>query len=336
MSHTNRASGIGAIAHGLFSALPCDSLLSIRGRKGCNTWSSRQDRITRPTPVNLTQFIRHYQPDVLLSIETTFDNGHMVHDVCAEHHVKTATIIMHEAYSPGLTRSGLYICPTRVCFDRVAEPNKAYFELPIELDLFPFTPRTRARRLLHVMGFGTLHNRRQTREVVAGFLVADIPNATLTVHCLQEWRHVYGHHQDPRVTYRRQFLPQQRTIYDDFDILLQPDAYAGFGLPLLEAQACGLPVITTDAPPMNEQITNHLQLVPVDHTQRLESRGTMPTRVNTDLHIVTPDTIADTIRRVAAANITLLSFRARRYAETRAWTETKAHKLRALIQNIPG
>lgn len=41
-------------------------------------------------------------------------------------------------------------------------------------------------------------------------------------------------------------------LYEHGDIALQPSRYEGIGLQMLEAQACGLPIITTDAPPMNE------------------------------------------------------------------------------------
>lgn len=335
LSYTNLSSGVGVIAHGLFRWLPGDSFLSIPGRKGQGRWTDRQINTARPKPATLRYFLRHFQPDVLVSVETMFDNGHLVSDICAERQVTTATVIMHESYNPGRTRLGLYLCPTRVCYDRVEEPNKAYFELPVDTAYFPFRPRTQARRFLHVMGYGAAYNRRQTREVVTGFLEADIPDATLTVHCLQNWRVEYGDCEDPRVTYRLQHLPNRRTVFYGFDVLIQPESYAGFGLPLLEAQACGLPVITTDAPPMNEQVHDPDALVPVAKVVPLETRSNSPTRVNTPQYLVTPEGVAGAIRRVAAGDIPEKSQRARRYAEARAWTEAKAEELRALLLAIP-
>ncbi|MFA5147357.1 MAG: glycosyltransferase family 1 protein [Candidatus Omnitrophota bacterium] len=41
-------------------------------------------------------------------------------------------------------------------------------------------------------------------------------------------------------------------IYNKARIVLFPSLYEGFGLPVLEAMACGKPVITSDIPPMNE------------------------------------------------------------------------------------
>ena len=336
LSYTNQASGIGAIAHGLFRWLPADSVLSIASRKGTARWSDRQLDVTRCRPPHVVRFLRRFTPDAVVAVESMFDDGYHVHDECRQRHIRTATIIMQESYNPGRTRVGLNICPTRVCRDRLRISNAAYFELPIELDLFPFTLRTQARRFLHIMGHGVQFNRRQTREVIAGFLEADLPDAaTLTVHCLQDWRPAYGHTSNPRVIFRRRPMLDQRTIYAGFDVLVQPESYAGFCLPILEAQASGLPIVTTNAAPMNEQACDSASLVPVHRAVPLETRSGSPTRVNTTQHLVTPADVAGTITHLASGNIAAKSRRARDYAESRAWTAAKADELRALLEAIP-
>ena len=335
MSYSNQASGVGVLAHGLTKWLPADSFLSIRSSKGQDHWIEQQTNITAPRPPLLETFLRRYKPDVLLSIETMFDNGYYVHDTCSRRRIRTATVIMHESYNPGRTQVGLYICPTCIAYDRVDVANRAYFEFPIEIEPFPFSLRTQASRFLHVMGHGAMYNRRQTRETVAGFLEANLPDTTLTVHCLQDWRAEYGRREDPRVTYRRKLFPNRADVYAGFDVLIQPSSYEGFGLPILEAQACGMPVITTDAAPMNEHILNRDALVPVDKVIRLETRGACPTRVNCNQHLVTAEGIANTITQLAAGDIPEKSRLAREYAETRAWTETRAVELRALLAAIP-
>jgi glycosyltransferase involved in cell wall biosynthesis len=42
------------------------------------------------------------------------------------------------------------------------------------------------------------------------------------------------------------------TLLQTADALLQPSVYEGFGLPVLEAMACGCPVVATDIPPFRE------------------------------------------------------------------------------------
>ena len=62
----------------------------------------------------------------------------------------------------------------------------------------------------------------------------------------------------------QEFLP---TVYSAFDVMMQCSLGEGFGLPIIEAQACGVPVIGTDHPVISEVIGNTLGCgccVPVD------------------------------------------------------------------------
>ena len=45
-------------------------------------------------------------------------------------------------------------------------------------------------------------------------------------------------------------------LYKSAKILLFPSLEEGLGLPILEAQVCGCPVVTTDIPPMNKNVIN--------------------------------------------------------------------------------
>ena len=56
--------------------------------------------------------------------------------------------------------------------------------------------------------------------------------------------------------YRQMFNPQpprnMAAIYSTFDVLLNASAGEGFGIPIMEAQACGIPTIVTDFSAMKE------------------------------------------------------------------------------------
>lgn len=58
--------------------------------------------------------------------------------------------------------------------------------------------------------------------------------------------------QHPRITVLRDDLPSLAPLMRSCDLLLHTARGVGFSLPVLEALACGLPVVSTDLPPVRE------------------------------------------------------------------------------------
>jgi glycosyltransferase involved in cell wall biosynthesis len=54
------------------------------------------------------------------------------------------------------------------------------------------------------------------------------------------------------VEIRAKRLRSRAELYDEGDVFLAPSRFEGLGFGLMESQACGMPLITTNAPPMNE------------------------------------------------------------------------------------
>ncbi len=62
------------------------------------------------------------------------------------------------------------------------------------------------------------------------------------------------------------FVRDRQSIYEDSDVLLFPSLYEGFGLPLLEAMARGMPVVASDIPPLRELFESGGRLLPLNDT----------------------------------------------------------------------
>jgi hypothetical protein len=90
-------------------------------------------------------------------------------------------------------------------------------------------------------------------------------------------------------------------------------------LQLLECQAAGLPLVTTDAPPMNE--CRPFRAAPVSRTEMVFVYGEQPV----DAHLVAPETLAEVLGRIHGIDLGEASRQARAYIEEeRSWARLRA------------
>lgn len=158
----------------------------------------------------------------------------------------------------------LMLCPTRHTLACVSDWKRRYgygWEVvggswPIHPQHFPFRLRESCQRLLYVDGWGggTSHSldgrplpyQRKGIELIAAAARLD-PTLPFLVVSQRNVRPLLPDHVP--------VLPpptDNRHLYLSGDLCVQPSHWEGLGLPLLECQAAGLPLVTTGAPPMNE------------------------------------------------------------------------------------
>lgn len=100
-------------------------------------------------------------------------------------------------------------------------------------------------------------------------------------------------------------------LYNAADVLLFCTGGEGFGLPLIEAQACGVPVVTTDYAAGPEQVGEGLT-VKADDYEIINTPGVR--RALTSI-----DGMAEALTKIMNANRDKMARRARRFAERYSW-----------------
>lgn len=231
----------------------------------------------------------------------------------------------------------LMICPTahthRVFRDWRAAYGHAWdlttFPWPIDVDRFRFRERRRCERFLFVNGTGgcpadrpdgsATPYRRKGMELLfeaarrapeLSFLAYSQVGIDLPVPANVEVRAAPG---------------DNRRLYDEGDACVQPSHWEGLGLTLLECQAAGLPLITTDAPPMNE--FRPFRVVPAAGVDVVSLFGCHPFAAR---H-AGPDDLARVLREVAGTDLAEASRAARAHVESGHSWERTAPAIRSLL-----
>ena len=128
---------------------------------------------------------------------------------------------------------------------------------------------------------GFLSRRKPLAEVLKAFRRFDDPAATLVIKAQVE-REVNllrkGAERDRRVEVVIEDLPTDAhlRLFAAADVCVAPSRWEGLGLHLYESMALGLPVITNDAPPMNEIVRNRDNGILVPSRTRGRAKSGIP------------------------------------------------------------
>lgn len=122
----------------------------------------------------------------------------------------------------------------------------------------------------HSAGMGGINLRKGTDLLVRAFSSIEATGAKLIIHSqkplhtFQEVAQVIAAH--PRITFIHETVAPPG-LYHLADVYVYPSRLDGLGLTIMEALASGLPVITTDSPPMSEFVTDQVtgKLVKVEY-----------------------------------------------------------------------
>lgn len=246
--------------------------------------------------------------DVILSCETFYDWS--VVPQAKSLGVRTVLMPMFEMspangfqYQP----DGL-LCPSTLDY-RVLSGNKEYLPVPVATDVLGWKGRQRAETFVHIASHGGMNGRKGTGIVLDAVRLAKSDFRMI----IYTWNEVEC--DDPRVEVRRLNFKNYWQLWREGDVLVYPQDYNGICLPVLEAFASGMAVMTTDIEPFNEWLPREA-LIPKRGMRRLRAAGSL---MEVDAAIISPEDVAAKIDAMAGTDISAFSEAGRKHAEENSW-----------------
>lgn len=185
--------------------------------------------------------------------------------ICHELGIKVYSYLVWEKFKNAETYQGFdrILTPT-LSFGRLLRTNKfrkfTYVPYSIDLDVFPKKERkmNEVFTFFHPGGFGGVHNRKNTQLVIDAFMKLDNPKTKLIITSLVALEHVEDLPDNIEIISKNLSRQEMIDMYYKADAVLLPSKWETVGLPFLESLAAGTPVVTVNAPPMNEFIKEGL------------------------------------------------------------------------------
>jgi len=149
----------------------------------------------------------------------------------------------------------LFLCPNLKAVEVLRSygfDNTMHVPWPLDLEALPSREVSGvARTFIHNAGLVDHDDRKGTSCVVKAFSKVRNPDICLIIRMQQESPLPIKDH---RIDLRIGNLDNPAELYTEGDVAIQPSRMEGLGFMVLEPVCCGMPVITTDAAPMNEYV----------------------------------------------------------------------------------
>jgi glycosyltransferase involved in cell wall biosynthesis len=207
-----------------------------------------------------------------------------------------------------------FIAPTRACYRLLKqlgwERRSVYIPHPVDTERFAFRERRVARIFLHCRGWGGYRERKGTDIV---YQTAELcRNASFVVRAQSLPRA-----QVPPNLALVGASPSPEELYEVGDVAIQPSRWEGVGLQILEAMACGIPVIVPNEPPMNEYPADSFLRVPAVQSTVMLGERLWPAYA-TDV-----TSLANLVCNLNGRDISTFSRRCRAKMEWRSWSRLR-------------
>jgi len=316
--------GLGYLAKSFYDAGVVDSVLIFayprNAKKNHTEWYPPETPLVAKRPFKgekVDRFIKNV--DVVLFFESPFDWEFPQR--CREVGVKTVMIPMYEWWPEK---------PKHV-FDAMFSPSeldKDYFTdstyIPIPVDGQYWKQRTTATRFVHNGGGIGAREHKGTRQLLEATKLikskAEIVVRAQSKSILDGMvREVFRATPPPRNLTVEGGSVEYQDLWNGFDVLVAPEKFNGISLPLSEAYAAGMLVMTTDRYPVNEWLPKE-PLIPVYETHKARVANGY---LEIDESTVSSVAIANKIDEWYGRDITDLSRSGKYWAEEMSWNVLK-------------
>lgn len=224
--------------------------------------------------------------DILFYIETPYDFN--IFDICRRRGIKTILQLNYEFldYPSSLPHPDLFAAPSMWNWDNISEP-KIFLPVPVNTDVLPVLP-PRRNHFIHVAGRPAENDRNGTKCLFKALqhVKSDITVSVKT----QTPIHLPNVPGNVIATCYTGNLINYWDSYGYGGVLVMPRKYGGLCLPINEAIASGMPVITTDISPNNEWLPS-TWLVEAKYVKSFQSKRMV------DVYEVDPVVLATKIDR---------------------------------------
>ncbi len=347
------AQGLGYLAkafydHGIINDVVVVDRASIRNRPFQRDWFpladialSSKGNLGRQISLKGQQMVDRV--DVLLFFETPFDWGLITY--AHQTGKKVALMPMHECMPRALpARPDLMMCPSLLEVDCYVEqeiqgpPYPPPFErykgrdgktgvmftpVPTDLKATPWKQRNEARTFVHNGGHGGLRNRNGTGELLDAIKLCKSDARFI----IRSQKPLMWHMVDSRVKVVEGTVPWSE-LYQEGDVYLHPTKFDALSMPIQEAFASGMPVMTGDRFPMNTWLPTDL-LIPI---KGYTKQSISPSCLEFDEAGYDPQDIANMIDNLYGKDISSYSLWGRNWAEDNSWDVLGPKYLKVLEQ----
>jgi hypothetical protein len=205
----------------------------------------------------------------------------------------------------------LFICPTRQCYNEFSHVLPCvHFPWPVDTEKFEFKQRDICKQFVFINGHGGYAGRKGGAVIKAALELW--PEMPLIVY-------------DQTGSFPNSKVTKSNTdLYSQGDVLISPHSVDGIGLELMEAMACGMPVISTDGEPWSE--------IPAIARIRA-SVGRKSIRRPVDWYTPDPAHLVSICKELLGQDISTESQEARKWAESQNWDKSHVDSFERLIKD---